>query len=544
MPILTLATAPLPKSIAPRIATKATQKTKPVAVAVKLRSYQVEIVNKIYAAIRDGSKSPLLIATGGLGKTTVAAWIMRDRSVKSKDPKRSIFLVERNCLLKNSTDTLTRLGVDCSIVQGQRKIDWEHPCFVASLQTIRSWLAAGKDVRALLGDVGLFVLDEAHDGVGQDSYQQLLTLYPDTLFLGLTASPWRMKRAEWLGRWFDSVVESLQPPEAIAKGWLCPSRNFNVKGVLDLADLDARTGGDEDFNEADMAQQAMRPEALAAVVEQWQLLGEGKPTLVFCSTVAQAKAQAEAFAWAGITADWQNGSTSDAVRAAQDAGLRSGDLTVLCSVNTLTKGYDNPCIGCVVFARATKSKSGFFQAAWRGCRPNAGKDYFIVLDFGGNLIRLGDPMGFQDYSIDEPPPLQKIDGSGKECPACEKKVPIYTKQCSCGWVFGSDKEGDQIEIFDPSLYELKEWFDPVGRERIQFLRSTKKRNYQAGKHPNQATTDFREKFGFVPPREWHRGAIFGPRCTDKSREAYSDYLQRFSQPYSWVKGHLSMEFGA
>lgn len=513
-----------------------------------LRPYQKEIVSSVYNHYREGAKSVLLVATGGMGKTTVAAWIMRDRSIRAKRPARSVFLVERNCLLEQTRNTLADLGVDCSIIQGSRKVKWDHPCMVASLQTLRSWHDAGKDIRKMLGKVGLFVLDEAHDGVGQRIYQQLCDDYASEdknnlcVFLGLTASPWRMNREEWLGRWFEAKVESLQPPEAVKAGWLLPSRNYSRNGVFDLSQLGM--GEDGDYLSGQMGRQAMRPEAMQLIIQEWRRLGEGLPTICFCSSVAQAKAQAEAFNAAGIVADHQSGGTAKSKREAQDKRLRDGTLQVVCSVNTQTKGYDCPPIGCVIFARATKSKSAFFQAAWRGCRPHPGQSHFVILDFGGNLDLHGNPMGYQDYDISEPRQIKRDENANKKtCPNCKGEVSIFARLCECGHEFGQDKEGEQQEFFDPDLYRLREWFDPVGCQQVQFLRTEKRRAYQSGEHPESAVNAFRGKFGFVPPDDWQLWAVFGKRSTKAAREQYKIYLEKFAPHDFWVRVHMRLEFG-
>jgi superfamily II DNA or RNA helicase len=518
-----------------------------------LRPYQEKLKTEVYGHYRAGAKSVLLVAGGGQGKTVLAAWIMRDRSIKAKRPAKSIFLVERNCLLQQANNTLQRLGVDCSIIQAQRKIDWDHKCFVASLQTLRSWADSGIDLREILGDVGMFVLDEAHDGVGQAIYQELCELYSHNdkcLHLGLTASPWRMNRDEWLGRWFEAKVESLQPPEAVAQGWSAPSRNYSRNGVFDLTQVGDNDSGD--YSDGQLGKQAMRPEALALVVDEWLRLGEGKPTLVFCASVAQAKAQSAEFNRRGIVADWQSGTIAEAKRIAQDQGLRDGSLKVVCSVNTQTKGYDCPPVGCVVFARATKSKSAFFQAAWRGARPWHGdgsipaKDYYVILDFGGNLDLHGDPMGYQDYDISEPK-RKKIeldpDSMIKTCPDCGTEQSIFMRVCQCGYHFGDDRDGDQQEIFDPSLYTLKEWFDPVGCERIQFLRHRKRQCYQQGLHPDVAVTEFKAQYGYLPPNDWHLWACCGKRAGQATRAQYQQYLAAHLPHEFAVRIQMRLEFG-
>jgi superfamily II DNA or RNA helicase len=351
-----------------------------------------------------------------------------------------------------------------------------------------------------------------------------------------------MRREEYLGRWFEAKIESLQPPDAIKQGWLVQSRNFSRNGVFDLTQVG--TGDDGDYSDRQMGKQAMRKEALQLIVNEWRRLGEGKPTLCFCSTVAQAKLQAEYFNAAGIAADWQSGSVLKDKRDKQDAALRSGQIKVICSVNTQTKGYDCPPIACVVFARATKSKSAFYQAAWRGCRPFAGKDYYVILDFGGNLERLGNPMGFHDYDISEPRSRKKDEDAAmiKTCPECGAELSIFARACECGYEFGQDGD-EQQEIFDPSLYQLKEWFDPIGCEQIQFLRVEVRRCYVENLPPNLAGDKFRERFGFIAPRDWHRWAVFGKRAGKAAREQYQAYLNQHGPHEWWRRVYFNMEFG-
>jgi superfamily II DNA or RNA helicase len=516
----------------------------------ELRPYQRKLVDGVYERIRNNIKKILIIGTGGLGKTLIAAWIMRDCSVRSKNKLRSVFLVERNCLLEQTYNTLQDLGVGCSIIQGSRKVKWDQPCMVASLQTITSWLESGKDVRKLLGKVGLFVLDEAHDGVGQKSYQDLQDSYSPTgtVFLGLTASPWRTKKDEYLGKWFDDTVTTIQPPEAIKLGWLAGAHHKACDGVLDREKLETDESGD--FSDSQMAKQAMRPEAMQHVVDQYLEFGGGQPAIAFCSTVAQIKAQSKVFNANGIASDWQSGSTARGKRKDQDEALNNGSLKVLCTVGTLTKGYDNPCVGCVIFLRATKSKSLFFQAAWRGCRPFKGsqwlpkKDYFRILDFGGNLELHGNPMGYQDYDISEPRSLKKDKQPTptKICFKCNAVINQFLKVCPhCDAEFvGKD---DQQELFNPAQYQLKDWLDPLVCEQLQFVRSLKREYFVRKINPDNVAKEFAKEFGFQPPLDWHLWAVSGRGANKGDREKYFEYLKPFAPHDYWIKRHMKLEFG-
>jgi hypothetical protein len=285
---------------------------------------------------------------------------------------------------------------------------------------------------------------------------------------------------------------------------------------------------------------------LQLVVDEWQRLADGLPTICFCASVAQAKAQSEVFNANGIPSDWQSGGTPKQRRDSQDAGLRSGSLKVVCSVGTQTKGYDCPPIACVIFVRATKSKALFFQAAWRGCRTFPGKDYFVLLDFGGNLEGHGNPMGYHDYDISAPKPKRRSDDPVnmiKDCPECGAENSIFAKVCECGYEFGSGYDDDQQVIFDPALYMLKEWFDPIGCEQIQFLRAEKRRCYNSNESPDKAVNAFLKKFGFIPPNDWHQWAVMGKRASKASRDQFKKYLEGHAPHDFWVKIQMRLEMG-
>ena len=75
--------------------------------------------------------------------------------------------------------------------------------------------------------------------------------------------------------------------------------------------------------------------------------------------------------------------------------MRAGETKVLCSVNTVTAGFDMPQMGCIIDARPTKSEIRFVQGWGRGGRTFTGKRDCIVLDHAGNALRLGLPPSIQ-----------------------------------------------------------------------------------------------------------------------------------------------------
>jgi len=93
----------------------------------------------------------------------------------------------------------------------------------------------------------------------------------------------------------------------------------------------------------------------------------------------------------GIAAECVTGSTPDTERARILAGFDSGEFPALTNVGVLTEGWDCPRADCIVLLRPTKSSALFVQMVGRGLRlsPETGKTDCLILDFGGNIERLG-----------------------------------------------------------------------------------------------------------------------------------------------------------
>jgi hypothetical protein len=73
-------------------------------------------------------------------------------------------------------------------------------------------------------------------------------------------------------------------------------------------------------------------------------------------------------------------------------------LQVLCNADLLIEGWDNPAVSAVSLARPTASAIVWRQAVGRGLRPAHGKTDCVVLDHGGNCLRLGlvaDPLAYE-----------------------------------------------------------------------------------------------------------------------------------------------------
>lgn len=509
---------------------------------ITLRPYQQEMVGKLYAAIRDGKQRLLWIALMGLGKTILSSWVMRDAVNRGKT---CVFLVPYTVLIDQTIETLELLDVHCSALQGSRRCDRNAPIIVASMQTITARFGR-QTLDEILGQRDLVFVDEAHETAFHSQYQHLeeWCLSRGGYAIGMTATPWRLSRKQWLGQRFDIVIEGPQPPEAIRLGAVVPCRPFRIGGVFDLEALRVKSTGD--YSEGDMSDQATRPEALGHVVSEWFRLASDRKTIMVGSTVAQAKATQKAFDQAGISTALIVGDTPLAERQAIFQRVREDTIQIICSVGCLTAGFNLPCISCVLYVRATRSRSLFYQTAGRACRPADGKTDFVLLDFGGNVGRFGNPMALQNYAIqgeyeEQPPPL-------KTCPECNAEVLVFVQICpECGYVFS---EGEQLELEEPDteLGQLTEYVDKFTRQQIADLRRWRKQAWKDRTKPDKPIEQFNTVYGFTPPNTWMQHACLGKRVSTRRKMAFIEYLEESynGSPWfaeQWLCYHLQIEFG-
>lgn len=509
---------------------------------ITLRDYQKRMLREIYRAIRSGIFLILAIAVMGAGKTVLASKIMADAVAKGK---RAIFLVSLNCLLDQTAATLDKFGVHCSVLQGDRDHDPNASVVVASIQTIRSRMRRGQTLDEILGsDIGVVFLDECHNSAWDSTYEAIAEWLLDIPIIGLTATPWRLSKKQWLGQKFEVCVVGPQPPEIIRMGGAAPARPYRLgkKEVLPKDELVVRQG---DYTDSSIAKLATRPEALAIIFKGYQDLCTDRPSLLIGATVSQAQVTADYFNERGVKAEVIVGSTPERDRKAIISRLESGETKVICSVNCLTAGFDCPCVAAILFVRKTKSKALFHQVCGRGSRPYPGKTDYLILDFGDNSAH-GNPMAEQDYSIDEPPQQEPMEMT-KACPHCGAVVSIFAQYCpECDHEFEGDRDAEE----EPEVIcgTLAERFTREQRIQIKELRDARKHAFETDQNPATPIEAHKAKYGAYPPWEWTQWAALG-RCNAslRRRGEFVDYLSRHCTRDGaldgWLAYHCRLEFG-
>jgi len=500
----------------------------------QLRPYQVGVVNGVYSNIRQGHKRILCVAPTGSGKTIIASQIVAHAVTRRR---RILFIMHRDGLIAQTAAKFHSFGIDCGFIKAGWQENREALVQVASVQTLprRKWW------QEFLADV--IVLDEAHlVGWAKVVQQMMKRTYPQAIYLGLTATPWRLNKQQGMGDIFSKLVCAPLPHELIDQGFLVKPCYYSL-GEADLEKVGTVAG---EYDEGELAIVCDRPELIARAVEDWKRLANSRRTIAFAVNVQHSRHICEAFQGAGIPAAHVDGTTPIKVPQQIYEQLASGAILVLSSCGALTEGFDVPGVSAVLLGRPTKSKALYFQQLGRGLRlsPETDKRDCVVLDQAGNVARFGYIEALKQVTLNPGKKPGDTSGAMKVCPisegGCGAILYAFHMRCTeCGYHFPSHKVA--------LLAGLKQQLSEEDVERLEFYRSLMQEAYACNFAPGWAAVHFRDQFGHWPPDAWALGAVFGNSPTEANRQSYREYLtkvaRRKEKPESWINSYMVMEFG-
>ena len=437
-----------------------------------LRPRQKTFVERCLNALGSNGNT-LSVAPTGAGKTIMFSEIL-GRLISGSELK-AVVLAHRDELTAQNSAKFGEMfpSIPISLFDAKTK-SWGGQVTFAMVPTL-----ARDENLSTMPPMDFIVIDEAHHAVA-DTYQKIvaaaLSRNPECRVLGVTATPNRSDN-RGLREVFSNVADQITVGELIRSGHLVPPRTFIMDvGVKErLLKID-RQGGDFDM-EAVEAILNQRP-INRAVVDVWKEKARGRPTVVFCSTVAHATSVAEEFENGGVAAALVTGDLGNQDRSRELERFKNGDAEVIINVAVLTEGWDHPPTSCVVLLRPSSAKSTMIQMVGRGLRtvdarsyPGVHKSDCVVLDFGTSSIIHGTLE--QDVLLDSPE-LDDTDPLMMECPSCKASIPLSSPACPiCGHEFlreaaeGADEKSaplTAVEMMEINLLDQSNflWVDLFG----------------------------------------------------------------------------------
>ncbi|MFC7395035.1 DEAD/DEAH box helicase [Scopulibacillus cellulosilyticus] len=323
-----------------------------------------------------GEKKALVIAATGTGKTYMSAF-----DVKNSHPKKLLFIVHREEILKKAKETFEMLlpneGVTFGFLTGnhkQRNVDY----IFATIQTISKCLHEFKK-----NEFDYLIIDEAHHATSQ-TYQSVLNYFEPKFTLGMTATPERSDGNNVFDLFDNNVALEVRLHEALEDELVIP---FHYFGITDIEGIDL-----SDVNIDDIAEVTKRlkiNERVDFIIEKINFYGHDgnkRKVLGFCASVDHAQYMANEFNKRGYKSVCLHGNDLPVIRERYIKRLESDydDLEFIFTVDIFNEGMDIPSINTVIMLRPTNSPIVFIQQLGRGLRKHAGKTFLTVLDFIGN----------------------------------------------------------------------------------------------------------------------------------------------------------------
>ena len=529
---------------------------------ISLRPHQLAVKRALAQTIIDKEKRILVLAPCGWGKTIFAGFVLKD---VIKRNKKALFVVPFRTLVEQAVESFKALGLEAGVLAGNYPENREALIQIATIQTLAnsrdfSWLSydvvildevhilgfsewfkqnfpllrSGEEMLSLSqfdNELSMLGFHQAFDTdsptwkevsdkwkemrTEADDYQKkayyILKKYKDLfkvnkkpnnkIIIGLTGSPFRLDKKQFMSDIFDVQIAGQTPAEMITLGLLVGCQYFRVKGI-DTKGVHVKNG---DFNQDELSVVCSDPEVIASAVQNYKTICPDRLFICFAVDVKHAKLLKEEFVSQGINAHVIEANTPDKTRQKLFKQLGKGEIQGLISVGCLSVGFDDPEISCVMSCRPTMSIALWIQQVGRGMRTADGKIDCYVLDQAGNLgtrfPRIEDltypELEDNDFEV-KPTPM-------KECPECQRWALMFDTKCVCGHIFESFAE--EKEKIKP-IGEMELYIEEKDKKLVQYYHKKLKEAFKKGYAPEWAAMQFNQQYKRFPKREWALNGVF------------------------------------
>lgn len=355
---------------------------------IELYPFQTEVIEQAREQLRE-HQSVLMVMPCRSGKTVTASKMIQ--SAQQKD-RRVWFVVHRDFLLDQTSKTLDDFGIRHSFVAAGRSYNRAHNVLLCSVQTLRHRIEQ-------LDQPDLIITDECHHVVAP-SYVKYVKWATRAKHIGLTASPIRIN-GQGLGEHYESIVCGPQVSWLIENGFLTPYRAY-APSTPDLTGVHTKMG---DYVNSEIEGIMDGSAIIGDMVRHWRERAEGMRSLYFGVSVQHSQHIAATFNASGIPAIHIDGDTPSEIRREAAIKLARREILIIVNCNIAAEGYDlssqagEPVsVECVGLGRPTKSLGLNIQQSTRSLTPAVGKEYGVILDHAGNLMREypGNTLGLPD----------------------------------------------------------------------------------------------------------------------------------------------------
>ena len=408
---------------------------------IELRPYQQRGINELRSKISYNRSVLFQLATGG-GKTFIFSFFVKEYLEKCEG--NVLILVHRKELLQQTIASLQKIGIEAETIDSDNKTpDFSNRVFVAMVQTISKRLE--KDSNYL--DASLLIIDECH----RQDFNNVIDMYKQSKIVGFSASPISASKKNPLNAIYKDIVTCADVSDLLEIGSLTTNKTFAFKGGVKRNEIKKNSFGE--FSNQSMLDQFGNPKMIENTTKAYEDFCKDTKTLIFNVSVEHSKAVCEAFVLKGYDCKYLDGNSTD--RAKTLDWFHNTDNAILCNIDILTTGFDEPSILSIIINRSTTSLPLWLQMTGRGGRLYPGKDHFKIIDLGENVFTHGDWSEKRDwkYLFENPKKYKEGAAPIKDCPCCGYINYASARICrECEYEYPI-KESKESQIFE--LIEIK-----------------------------------------------------------------------------------------
>ena len=336
---------------------------------IKLFDYQEDMKERIEKALRL-HRSVMAQMPTGTGKTYLLTAVID--SFVSNNPMEKVWIVAHRRELVSQIDETVRKFHSYSASNTSS--------LLSSVKAVSiQWLSKHYD--EIEKEPGMIVIDEAHHALAK-TYKEMWERFPNTKFLGLTATPCRLNGKGFTDL-FDVLVQSWSVPEFISKGRLATYDFVSIKsdGVTQrLIDSLQKRGADGDYQNKEMDMLLNKKPSIERLYQSLEEFGKDRKGIVYAINISHAQKITKLYQEHGVNAIAIDSKTPATERQQDIEAFKKGDIQVLVNVDIFSEGFDCPDVEFVQLARPTLSLAKYLQMVGRGLRVAKGKKNCVIID--------------------------------------------------------------------------------------------------------------------------------------------------------------------
>ena len=355
---------------------------------INIRDYQSKGIEEIINAWKE-FRSVLFQMPTGTGKTTLFCEIVRKFINDLYPDKKVLIVMHRSELVDQASLRLKSFGINAGIISAKfpKQELYSASVQVASVQTLVNRTVYHEDVFSLV------IIDESHHALAS-TYKKLWNFYPNSKFLGVTATPTRTDGQGFYDL-FDKLITSYSVKWFIKNRHLCDTQYF-ASHSPDVSDIKLKAG---DYDETILGEVMQDVTLMADLVQSYIKWAEGKKIIVFAVNRVHSRKIVEKYNNNGFLAKSIDAYTPSYERQRIVNEFKNDEFKILVNVNIFTEGFDCPDVDGVQLARPTKSLTLYLQQVGRCMRPHTNKEYGIIMDNAGLWKEHGLPKMDRNWSL-------------------------------------------------------------------------------------------------------------------------------------------------